>query len=145
MKWKLWRTNPYSSKKVTILILAGCAGPIDEYNSFTAKQDPETGEIHVEWDLLNGVSGELRRTFFLAGLSILIPEINGELILVKNDDGQYELVYLNRDPYPSIEIYVYKDGKWILARAVDMRRYFDTGWDERVNRNIFRNIFRFSV
>ena len=30
-----------------------------------------------------------------------------------------------------------KKGRWVVKNQVDMRRYFDAGWDERINRNVF--------
>lgn len=30
-----------------------------------------------------------------------------------------------------------ENGRWVVISQVDMRRYFDAGWDERINQNLF--------
>lgn len=51
-------------------------------------------------------------------------------ILGKRPDilGQRQKPYIQR-----------QNGFWVLLNPVDIRRYFDAGWDERINRNVFRN------
>ncbi len=41
---------------------------------------------------------------------------------------------LNEDHPPYIQR---KGDQWVVAFPVDMRRYFDAAWDERINRNVF--------
>jgi RHS repeat-associated protein len=107
----------------------GCAGPFEGHNKFTALQDPETGKIHVEWDLSNGATSlfqELdpmdyndpnRSPYWPKPItfgdiaSAALPNINGELTLTPVGEGNYTLESLDRDPYPSLEIYQYRYGQ----------------------------------
>jgi hypothetical protein len=110
-----------------------CFGPA-KGNTFTAEQDSKTGEITVKWHLLNGVGGVFKEGADLydsllkspgllldpdqlsswtgaAGAlrtaSDFLPSIDGEMKLVHVGNGKYERVYLNRDPFPSLEVYQY--------------------------------------
>lgn len=48
----------------------------------------------------------------------MLPAINGTLTLSLSADGQFNLSRLNRDPYPSLEIYHYYNGalQYTIAR-----------------------------
>lgn len=103
-----------------------CYGPYDQYNTFTAEQD--NGDIYVRWKLLNGLNAMLREQaeeayekeacigvmphysnlVLLMGLTI--DSIDGEMKLSKMAYERYDITYLRRDPYPSLEIYFYEDG-----------------------------------
>ena len=103
----------------------GCFEPLPEYNSFTVSQDSETGDITVDWNLLNGVSSQLRNVgtapFMgitplgpaLEGASYILDSIDGTLTLSRNDSGKYGLSHLDRDRYPSLEIYEYDHGETV--------------------------------
>ena len=47
--------------------------------------------------------------------------------------GQYPDI-LKEAIHPYIQ---FENGKWVAINPVDMRRYFDAGWDERINQNLF--------
>jgi RHS repeat-associated protein len=108
-----------------------CFGPYPGYNEFTVHQDPASLDITVTWEPLNGFSGFLRKDTADAlwqeghlicnilsiganGVSYTIPSINGELTLgmkrVNRYSYQWYLKHLDRDPYPSLEIYYYFNG-----------------------------------
>jgi RHS repeat-associated protein len=106
----------------------GCFGPYPQFNKFNVIPNPSSSEIYVSWSLLNGFSGYLRKDvadalwFESHGIgqilsivsrcaSILIASIDGNLTLA-NDAGFWELKRLDRDPYPSLEIYYYADGEY---------------------------------
>jgi RHS repeat-associated protein len=120
----------------------GCFGPYPQYNKFEVRQDPASLDITVTWDLLNGLSGFLRKDAANAlwleghgicnvlsvgsiGVSYTIPSINGELTLGMkqisriNKGHQWYVKHLDRDPYPSLEIYYYFNGS--LAYTIDRR------------------------
>jgi RHS repeat-associated protein len=106
--------------------IIGCFGPFVQYNTFTAEQN--NGDIHVRWDLLNGVNAMLREhaeeaykreacigvmphySNFVLLMGISVDSIKGEMKISKMANGTYEIIYLNRDPYPSLEVYFYDDG-----------------------------------
>jgi hypothetical protein len=92
----------------------------------------------VEKALLYGINSELTYFGFYAtgvfSFGDLVANFQGMRfwndLLAKYPDilGESQAPYMK-----------YENGKWEFARAVDMRRYFDTGWDERINHNVFRN------
>lgn len=109
----------------------GCFGPYEEYNEFVATQNPETGNINISWSLKNGFSGyllsELAEPLEEASSTLpngaisapaatayrmaskLLPDINGEMEITFKD-GQAQIYSINRDPYPSLEVYAYRGG-----------------------------------
>ncbi len=109
----------------------GCFMPADVHNIFNASQDAQTGEIYIDWHLTNGFSSLLlsesdeiyeqeaalgamphtSNAYLLAGSGI--PAIDGEMVLSPTKRGSFEVTYLNRDPYPSLEIYRYLDGNLV--------------------------------
>jgi hypothetical protein len=114
----------------TSCAFGACFKALEENINFTAIQDPDTGEIYLSWDLTNGVSShafKLSEEIYdaeaelgsLAGGSQLveaggrlIPAINGELKLSPTMlRGNYDLSYVNRDPFPRLEIYNYYNGE----------------------------------
>lgn len=99
-------------------------------------QDPETGQLHLQWNLTNGVSSQAFMlgedmysaeaelgsyalgSTFVDGFGMTIPAINGEMTLSPTMiPGDYELSYLDRDPFPSLEIYRYYNGE--LQHTID--------------------------
>jgi len=115
----------------------GCFGPYPEYNEFLVTQLHRGQPIDVTWSLLNGFSGFLRCEFatllsllgerFLvfrlastaseATSYVFLSEINGSLSLSINAEGDWELASLDRDPYPSLEIYYYEEGELLYTIA----------------------------
>ncbi len=131
----LTKVTPNVNESCTI---AGCYMAADVHNVFNATQDRKTGEIFVDWHLTNGVSSfflseseelmeaesEVERKDAASGLiyegvgalnvaGLAIPAINGEMVLTPNKRGSFDLAYLNRDPYPSLEIYGYTNGNLV--------------------------------
>jgi RHS repeat-associated protein len=106
---------------------AGCYGPYEEYNSFIAVQDPDTGEIQISWNLLNGFSGMLREhadevyeressigamplySNIVLGASSGLAAINGEMTIAVSSTS-YKVTSMDRDPYPSLEVYHFQNG-----------------------------------
>jgi hypothetical protein len=94
-------------------------------------QDHETGNINLGWSLTNGVSSQLltagdaiyQAEADIGSMAIgstllgfsghMLDPINGEMTLVRNGNGTYDIQQLNRDPYPSIEIYQYNTGNLV--------------------------------
>jgi RHS repeat-associated protein len=113
----------------------GCDGPAENWNKFSVTQDGD-GNINMEWELLNGVSGKLMDMWeatktpldpsgnedFLA-LSSLLQPINGEMTISKTKNGNYALTNLNRDPYPSLEVYFYDDGQYRYTLGTYSEKY----------------------
>lgn len=125
----------------------GPLGPFDQYNSFTVAQDPGSGDISVEWSLLNGYAGAARTAHdiassyagssswaerFVGGVAEVFTgvalgaidafgmneTIDGQLSLSAiPQSGVYELASMNSDPYPSIEIYYYVNGTPLYSYA----------------------------
>lgn len=111
----------------------GCYGPYPEYNHFEVAQSNNNGYIGkliINWSLLNGVSGSLRSSAdklrdsvnspscgdkggiaiasqILGTVSASIPEINGTMAISMKPDGKYFVESMDRDPYPSLEVYYY--------------------------------------
>jgi len=120
-------TSVVVNQSCTIL---GCFGPINEYNHFSVNQENPGDDIVITWNLLNGVSGELRNyaeevyksessigsmsnySSFILALSYGLASINGQMIISLGEDGKYQITSLNRDPYPSLGVYYYKDGDY---------------------------------
>lgn len=119
----------------------GCFGPADEFNDFSVSQESTGGDINITWNLLNGVSGELREhaneayeeessigamplysSIVLAG-SFGLASINGEMTLSLGDGGNYQITSLDRDPYPSLEVYFYKNGDYQYTLGQFEERY----------------------
>jgi hypothetical protein len=119
----------YANSSCTLL---GCAGPYDGHNSFEVTQDTDTGTINVRWNLSNGVTsffGEATEELVdastrpggaeaggAAGIvraiaSLVLPAINGNATLERGKNGNYALSRIDRDPYPSLEIYQYRQGQ----------------------------------
>lgn len=101
-----------------------------QYEKFLATQDPQTGEIKVTWGLKNGFSAYLREptdkiyeaeaeigsmaigSTLLMSSAGLLPDINGTITLARGVcEDSYYVRELNRDPFPSLEIYHYKNGQ----------------------------------
>lgn len=112
----------------------GCFGPYWQYEKFLATQDSQTGEIKVTWGLKNGFSGYLREeadeiykmyegqaepgsmadntSKFLTGVASSLPDIDGTMTLARKDcEDSYYVRELDRDPFPSLEIYHYKNSQ----------------------------------
>lgn len=127
------RGAPMPHINPSCVVLVGCFGPYPQYNHFDVSQDSSNGNLHVTWQLLNGVSGAFRATGDqlcnesntygdpsgnIAGsgsaaklISNAIPEINGTMTLHRNINGTYSVIALDRDPYPSLEVYYYLPGQ----------------------------------
>jgi RHS repeat-associated protein len=104
----------------------GCFGLHDEYNTFTAEQD--SGDLYVMWKLLNGFNAMLfmhaeeayreeaciglmpHYSNFVLLMGLTVDYIDGEMKLSKMANEKYEITYMRRDHYPSLEIYFYEDG-----------------------------------
>jgi hypothetical protein len=122
-KGTLLRYEPHIAEKSCTQV--GCFKTNPQNNHFWASQDPKTGEITVEWRLENGFSSfvkkyaEVSRGFF-PGLAngayisaeVVLPDINGELTIGRRN-GRYEVLEMNRDPYPSLEVYHYRNGRFV--------------------------------
>jgi len=117
--------DPFTHISSSCLIGGGCFGPYPEYNHINASQSAN-GQIQITWDLLNGVSGSFRNISenldtgdpgdlpgqFLAWcFSKALAGIDGTIVLGRNEYGEWQLDSMDRDPYPSLEVYHYKDGK----------------------------------
>jgi RHS repeat-associated protein len=129
--------------------VVGCFGPYDEFNEFTAAPNTRGDRIQVEWHLLNGLSGVLRSDIpewidlvdlldtdqfhvfeiaeefarCAAGIGgALIGFIDGEMSLQRDPDtARWDLERLDRDPYPSLEVYYYQDGTYEYTVAHGLR------------------------
>jgi RHS repeat-associated protein len=110
--------DPHVNESCTVL---GCAGPYPEFNNFEVSQS-SLGRVSVSWHLTNGISGALLTqsenfrtpgsptsellSMFARKLGEQIGSIDGALTL-STDGTHTNLTSLNRDPYPSLEIYSY--------------------------------------
>ncbi len=124
------------------LRFAGCFGPYFEYNRFTVRQASPADDLTIDWQLTNGFSGFLFRgseyliaahcmvpaNLMVGAAGITLPPIDGTLTLSRNSGGQWYLGRLNRDPYPSLEIYYYEDGR--LVDVIDQRPEKPSGHPE---------------
>jgi hypothetical protein len=92
----------------------------------------------LEKAMLYGINSELTYFGFAAtgifSYGDLVANFQG--IRFWNDllGGRPDILGLSQMPYIQKQ-----SGRWVLVNPVDMRRYFDAGWDERINRNMFRN------
>lgn len=109
------------------IVLGREFGPFNENNVFEVFQSPATNEIIVNWSLENGFSGYLGSiaddladdvtpwedvgALCLDFAATTLPDINGYLAIAQVDD-RYEVIEMNRDPFPSLEIYHYSDGEF---------------------------------
>ncbi|NJL55408.1 RHS repeat-associated core domain-containing protein [bacterium] len=124
----------------TSYILGGLWGFREpQYDIFKSQQ--AGNEIYVEWSLLNGVSGwarENRDTALDLGrrgsdvahlgaafwqaveYAATLDEIDGHMRLGLNETtGRFEITYLFRDPYPSMEVWFYRNQK--VEYLIDFR------------------------
>ena len=128
--------NVVSHINPSCVIVVGCFQPLNEHNVLIASQDPDTLDITLSWNLTNGVSSHLLRlsediyraeadigsmaigSTLVGFIGRMLPAINGTLTLSLSADGQFNLSRLNRDPYPSLEIYHYYNGalQYTIAR-----------------------------
>ncbi|MCL4870147.1 MAG: RHS repeat-associated core domain-containing protein [Anaerolineae bacterium] len=115
-------------------------------SDFVVTVNPLTGQIKIVYNLRNGFTARVYRDdtdTFESMLSechgvpecgggfiplgpaarVFIPDINGTIILTPNAFGGYD-VFVDRDPYPSLEVYQYYDGS--LVRT--LIRLSPDGW-----------------
>jgi RHS repeat-associated protein len=129
------KDGKYLSNKVFVnpsCTVIGCFGPVMEFNKIHVTQD-DNGSLHISWQLKNGFAGEMLKNIeqveemnkslppdqqsspagFVAALvaTNMNEDINGELVLNPDGNGKYSAGPMNRDPYPSLEVYYYSDGK----------------------------------
>jgi RHS repeat-associated protein len=118
----------------TSCVQIGCFGPYLKYEKLSATQDSQTGDINVIWGLKNGFSSHLRTkadsinemydgqaeagsvvditSKFFTNSSSLLPDIDGTMTLGRFAcEDTYYVRGLNRDPFPSLEIYHYRNGE----------------------------------
>ena len=93
-------------------------------------------EKGVEEALIYGINSELTYYGFLTtgifSYGDLVANFQG--MRFWNDILGEHPDILNEDQSPYIQK---KKGKWVVMNPVDMSRYFDAGWDERINKNLF--------
>lgn len=108
----------------------GCFEPgAAPYNQWRISQDSQTGWITVRWDnFLNAASVAAYEAAHkvavedgMASGACLVevgtkvfapPAIDGQVVLGQDKNGRYTWLNYDRDPYPSLEIYYYRDGKF---------------------------------
>jgi hypothetical protein len=124
---QLLSVEPHVNPSCTI---GGCFSPLDEHNILNVTQDLETGQLHLQWNLTNGVSSQAFKlseeiysaeaelgsyaggSMFANAFGKTIPAINGEMTLSPTMlPGSYDLSYLDREPFPSLEIYQYSNSE----------------------------------
>jgi len=137
----------------TSCTVAGCVGPFPEYGSFNIAQGAN-GDITVDWTLVNGVAGAIRKADEVAksyrdsdnpaervagfgaeiaialgkaavGLSGMDAPINGTLVLTVDQGAIYKVKSLERDPYPSLSFYQYDNG--VMVKDFQ-RTEWPSGW-----------------
>jgi hypothetical protein len=116
---------------------AGCWGPTYEYEKIDVTQ-ADDGTINVSWKLKNGFAGHWLRIaeavkatrgnpaipLILAGQ--LDDDIDGNMQIKRDREGKYQINSLNRDPYPSLEVYYYEYGQW--KQTIDRRSEWPSGY-----------------
>ena len=92
----------------------------------------------VEKAMLYGINSELTYFGFAAtgvfSYADLVANFQGMRFWNDLLGGRPDVLGVQQMPYIQRQ-----NGRWNLVNPVDMRRYLDAGWDERINRNMFRN------
>jgi hypothetical protein len=92
----------------------------------------------IEKAMLYGINSELTYFGFAAtgifSYGDLVANFQGMRFWNDLLGGRPDILGLEQLPYIEKQ-----NGRWALIHPVDMRRYFDAGWDERINRNMSRN------